>query len=111
LVLLVLAAAAQGYSQGTVETATGERFAVGKSIHVFPNPASDYVHIRMDEMPVANLKLTFHNIIGNEIAAEVETVNEHELRIKVKDFSAGYYLLAVRDEYLKYKGTFKFLKR
>jgi hypothetical protein len=33
------------------------------------------------------------------------------VRLKVKDFAPGYYLIAVRDEQLQFKATYKFLKR
>jgi hypothetical protein len=33
------------------------------------------------------------------------------VRLKVKDLATGYYLVAVRDEQLQFKATYKFLKR
>jgi hypothetical protein len=52
-----------------------------------------------------------HNIIGNRINIETEVIDEHTLRVKVKDLASGYYLLAIKDPESKFRGTYKFLKR
>lgn len=90
---------------------TSERIDVIKSVHVFPNPAQEFVHIKSDYIQAADVKLTLHNIIGNEIPSETEIVGEHELRVRVKDFVSGYYLISLRDEKNKQTATVKFLKR
>ena len=84
---------------------------VSKSVQIFPNPAPDYVHVRLDQVKVQKVKVTLHNIIGNEMVVEVEIIDEHEVRIKVKDLSAGYYLISLKDDDSKFKGVYKFLKR
>jgi hypothetical protein len=43
--------------------------------------------------------------------AETEVVDEFELRVKVKEFSTGYYLLSIKDERASLNSTYKFLKR
>lgn len=87
----------------------------GGDIHisVYPNPATDdYVYLRLTEPLDARLvHLNLYNIIGNELPVEAEVVNDHEIRIRIKDLSAGYYLLGVREERTLFRGTYKFLKR
>ena len=92
-------------------TLQAEHVDISKSIEIFPNPAIDFVHVRIDQLPAQNVKLTLHNIIGNEMKIETEVVDAHELRVRVKDLAAGYYLLALKDDETKFRGTFKFLKR
>jgi hypothetical protein len=82
-----------------------------KSIHIFPNPAVDFVHIRLDKVPARQVSLSLHNIIGNELKVETEVINEHEIRVRVKELDSGYYLLALTDDRDHFKGTYKFLKR
>jgi hypothetical protein len=84
---------------------------VTKGVEIFPNPAVEYVHIRFEHLLANDIQLTVHNIIGNEIQIETELVDEHEVRVRVKDFTAGYYLLAVKDNEKKFTGIYKFLKR
>ena len=88
-----------------------ERADMIKSVHIFPNPAVEFVHVKFDQANVQHVTLTLHNIIGNEIQIETEVVDEHELKIRVKDLSVGYYLIAVRDNDTNFRGTYKFLKR
>jgi hypothetical protein len=82
-----------------------------KAVQIFPNPAVEYVHVKLDHVTVDNVKISVHNIIGNEINIDTERISAHELRIRVKDFDTGYYLLAIKDDQSKIRGTFKFVKR
>lgn len=104
--LLILAVAS--YAQ-SAETTTPD---AARKISLYPNPATeDYVYVNLDALPSAKVKLTLHNIIGNEIPAEVEIVSPSELRLRIKDLASGYYLVAIREEGSRFKGTYKFLKR
>ncbi len=87
-----------------------DRMDVKRGMTLFPNPTVDYVHIRFEHVNIDNIIVSMHNIIGNEVAIETEQIDDHELRIRVKDFDAGYYLLALKDEQSKFRGTYKFLK-
>ncbi len=82
-----------------------------KSIQIFPNPAVDYVSVKLDNPDIRKSKIALHNIIGSPMEFESEVIDDHELRIRVKDFPTGYYFLSVRDEHSQSRGTFKFLKR
>lgn len=84
----------------------------GKSVSVYPNPAADdYVFVKMEDLDARNVKVMLYNIIGNEIRTEVEVLDQHEIRMRIKDLSAGYYLIALREDGAKFRGTYKFLKR
>src|SRR4030095_8047576 len=96
-------------AQATFDGEQPERNEISKSVHLFPNPAVEYVHVRVEHVNLDKVKVSMHNIIGNEIGIETERIDEHEIRIKVKDFDAGYYLLALKDEDSKFRGTYKFL--
>ena len=82
-----------------------------KSVQVFPNPAVDYVHIRVDHADIAKVQFTLHNIIGNRVDVESEVIDQHELRIRVKDLSIGYYLISLKDTESNLSGTIKFVKK
>ena len=112
LFALLAAAAQTGWAQAQPEEnpySADRDFT--KTVHIFPNPATEFVHVKLEQFPASKVKLTLHNIIGNQVEIETEVVDEHEIRVKVKDLASGYYLLAVREEEAKYRGTFKFLKR
>ena len=88
-----------------------EKTDISKSISIYPNPAIDFVNIKLAELNAHHTKLTLYNILGNEVQAEIEVLDDHEVRVRVKELSTGYYLIAIRDEQTKFKGTYKFLKR
>lgn len=80
-------------------------------VKLFPNPAVEFLHVTFEEPIAKQSKLTVHNIIGNVLEVESETIDEHEVRLRVKDLPVGYYLLAIRDERSNARSTLKFLKR
>lgn len=108
---LLLCASGTLRAQSASEVATTPVLAVNSSVEVFPNPATDYVYLRFDDLNANQVNVSLHNIIGNEVPVEREEVNAHEIRIRVKDFAAGYYLAVVQDEQSKFRGTYKFVKR
>ncbi len=89
----------------------GAQYSLINSVSIFPNPAIEYLNVKFDAPIAKKAKLTIHNVIGNAMEVESETIDEHEIRLKVKDFPVGYYLLAVRDEESNSRSTIKFLKR
>ena len=102
----------QSYGQ-LREEALGTQPAA-KSIHISPNPTNDlseYVSIYIAPLKTQKVKLILRNIIGNEIAAEYEAVDEHELKMRVKDLAPGFYLVTIKDTTSNFRGTYKFLKR
>lgn len=88
-----------------------ERTHNTQTISVYPNPAVEYIDINLDHLRADKVKVALFNIIGNELRVESEVMDEHRIRIRVKDFSSGYYLVALRDEQSNFRGTYKFLKR
>ena len=114
ILMIAFTAAGVSYGQSQPENniaSYAEQRDLSESVRLFPMPASDYLHVKIEHIPVANVKLAMHNILGNEVSIESEVVDEHEVRVRVKDLAAGYYLLAVKDDDTKFRGTYKFLKR
>jgi Secretion system C-terminal sorting domain len=112
--LLFLSGTAFGQAQTLTPEAvayTAEKTDLSKSITVYPNPAVEYINIKLSTLDASTTKIVLYTILGSELQTEKETVNDHEVRIKVKDLATGYYLIAVRDEQLQFKATYKFLKR
>lgn len=108
--LLFLSRAAFGQAAEIMAYAP-EKTDLSKAITIYPNPATDYVNIKLSTLDASTAKITVYTILGNELTVDKETVNDHEVRLRVKDMATGYYLIAVRDEQLQFKSTYKFLKR
>lgn len=88
-----------------------EKADMAKAISIYPNPVTDFLNVKLAELNAHETKITLYNILGNEVQAEMEVIDEHEVRVRVKELSTGYYLIAVRDDHTKFRGTYKFLKR
>jgi Secretion system C-terminal sorting domain len=82
-----------------------------KSVEIFPNPATEFINVKFEAPIAKKIRLSVHNVIGNTMELESEVIDEHEIRIRVKDLATGYYLLSVKDERLNLSSTYKFLKR
>ncbi len=111
IILAALLGSFGAQAQSGSEIGQAERQEISKSVQVFPNPAAEFVHVRLEHLNLDNIKVKLHNIIGNEMNVETDKLDEHTLRIKVKDLDAGYYLIALNDDQSKFTGTYKFLKR
>lgn len=110
-VVLLFSAFRLSMAQSQPEPPVSQEINLTKSVHLFPNPATEDVFVELDHFPAENVSLTVHNIIGNELEVETEIVSDYLIRVRVKDLASGYYLLAVKDEESKFRGTYKFLKR
>lgn len=116
LVLIFASALQWGWAQASEEPAISQERSLIQSVHLYPNPATEFLHIKVEAFPIENVKLTLHSIIGNEMLIDSEIVDDNEgdgklIRVRVKELASGYYLLAVKDDQSKFRGTYKFLKR
>jgi hypothetical protein len=112
LIFLLFLALTSGATFAQVrETVQIEKTDPSKSVTLYPNPATDFVNIRFATLNAHQTKITLFNILGTEVQSETEVIDDHEVRVRVKELSTGYYLIAVRDEKAQFRGTYKFLKR
>jgi hypothetical protein len=82
-----------------------------KSIHLFPNPAIDFLSVRFETPQAKTAKVSLHNIIGNELQVETEVFDEYEIHLKIKDLPTGYYLITINQGEGNQRSVHKFLKR
>ena len=106
----VIGLTAQAQQKDEVTSAGSFQFDT-RSVSIFPNPAIEFLNVKFEAPIAKKTKLTVHNVIGNVVDVESETIDEFEIRLRVKDLPVGYYLLALRDEESNSRSTIKFLKR
>jgi hypothetical protein len=80
-------------------------------VQVYPNPAIDYITVKLETPTAHSSKLSLHSIIGNSVELEQEVVDDFEIRVKVKDLAVGYYIIVVSDPQTSARSIHKFLKR
>lgn len=107
VLLVVAVSAAWGQSVESLSAAPGDQL---KSASVYPNPATDYVHLKFEQPIAREVNLELHSIIGNSLEVDKEIMDDHEVRIRVKDLPSGYYLIDVKKPGAT-RTAFKFLKR
>jgi hypothetical protein len=79
-------------------------------VEVYPNPTSDFLHVQIKESQLNDVDFEMYNIIGTNIRVTYEQVGKRLYKIPVKDLANGYYMLIVKDEGLRYRKAFKFMK-
>jgi len=109
--LAVTGLSAQAQQKDEMTMSGAPTVDLAKAVSIFPNPAVEYLNVKFENPIAKRTKLTVHNVIGNVVDVESETIDEYEIRLKVRDLPVGYYLLAVRDEDSNSRSTIKFLKR
>ena len=55
-----------------LEVGRPEKADLSKSIVVYPNPAIDFVNVKLTEFNAHDAKVKLYNILGNEIPTETE---------------------------------------
>ena len=109
--LVMMSRAGLGQGREEVSLPGYQHTDLTRSVKLYPNPTTEFLSVRFEQPSARHIQLTLHNIIGNSLEIESEIVDDNEVRLKVKDLPAGYYLLAVKDESSGFKGVYKFLKR
>ena len=85
-------------------------FTTKNKIEIFPNPAVEYIYIKIHNSELENVEMELFNIIGNSLSFDLEEIEKHSYRIKVEDFPPGYYLLMIKDPIKRFNKAFKFHK-
>lgn len=111
LALAVIGLSAHAQQKDEMSSSGAPSIDLSKSVSIFPNPAVEYLNVKFENPIAKKTKLTVHNVIGNVVEVETETIDDYEIRLRVRDLPVGYYLLAVRDEESHSRSTIKFLKR
>ena len=69
---------AHAQSRPDTQPAMSEEVNLVKSVHLFPNPATEFIDVKLDQLPASSVSLTVHNIIGNELQVETEVLEEDQ---------------------------------
>ncbi len=88
-----------------------ESQVVEKQVQLYPNPATDYLVVKLSAPRASAVELAMHSVIGNTLNIDRTIINDFEVRLSVRDLPSGYYFLSIKDEESDLKSTYKFLKR
>jgi len=118
IILFFISALSVSYAQSVqIDTDKSELPKIKKEslqnvidVELYPNPASEFLNITLQNSNLKNIEFEMYNVIGNKLQYDLETVNGISYKINVKDFSPGYYLLIIKDPITRYNKAFKFRK-
>lgn len=106
---LILGFATAGFAQ--ISESPGFSAYFDKAVQLYPNPATDFLTVKLQTPHASSVKLAMHTVIGNALTVEREQVDDYEVRLRVKDLPSGYYFLSIKEDETGLKATYKFLKR
>lgn len=111
LTIFLFAAVSSSVAQSPESLASYDPIDPERFAKLYPNPASEFINVKLESPHAKKVKLALHSIIGNVINIDSEVLDDYLIRIRVKDLPEGYYFLAIRDEEANFKSSYKFLKR
>ncbi len=80
-------------------------------VSLFPNPAVDYIQVKVENSTLEEPQVKLYNVLGNEVEVTLREEEEGIYNINISQLPAGYYFLAIRDEKTYFRETYKFVKR
>lgn len=67
--------------------------------NIYPNPADDFANIDyVISSQVGEAKITFYNVLGNEMKEEILDKDQKKLRVSTRDWNNGVYLYQLSSE-------------
>lgn len=100
-----------GYGQSEGSSVYQEASFTDRLVEMYPNPASDYLTVKLPTPNASSVQLAMHSVIGNALNIEKEQISDYEVRLRVKDLPSGYYFLSIKEESSGLKAFYKFFKR
>lgn len=107
--ILAFSAVSQDASERAPENAFASVIQENK-IDIYPNPAVEFLVIQVSNSTLENIEFELHSIIGNQMSINVQDLGQGKFRIPVENFATGYYFVVVKDEEMRFKRAYKFLK-
>jgi hypothetical protein len=87
-----------------------ESLQLEMDVDLYPNPATEFLNVTLNNAQLKNVEIEMYNIIGNKLDFELDRTKLNSYKINVKDLHSGYYLLLVKDPISRYNKAFKFRK-
>ena len=77
------------YSNGQTLTPTGISSIVNNKFEIFPNPANNYIQIKMTTNELNGKTIRVYNVVGELV--KTVNINNNEIRINIADLENGVY--------------------
>ena len=113
LIIITLFSSSVLFGQDVETTSINNGFQAKEvnQVRYYPNPASESLTVVISNFTLKSPNITIYSLIGNIVKTEIENVELGKYKVNVENLPAGYYFFAINDKDLKYRKTYKFLKR
>lgn len=82
--------------ESDVVSSTFEAVGENLTVAVYPNPANDFVHIRMNTTELTDVEITLYSVDGRLLQSQdVKAIGEMDVPMNVSALSQGFYFLHV----------------
>jgi hypothetical protein len=88
-----------------------ESLQISLDVELYPNPADEFLNVRLKNSNLKEVKIEMFNVIGNKLDIEIDQINASDYKVNVKEFNPGYYLLIINDPLSRFNKAFKFRKQ
>ena len=111
MLFLGIAGVSFGQSEGELDRFAASSMDKSNVVSLYPNPAIDYVQVKIENSELQEPTITLYNILGNEVDVTLKEQEDDTYLVDISSLPAGYYFLALRDEKTYFRETYKFVKR
>lgn len=93
----------------TKEIVSDTKFEIVDELDVYPNPADDYLYVKLEKAVKQEIKLEVMSFIGNKMNTSSEKIESDLYKLSFRNIPAGHYYVII--SYGSTKEMKKFLKQ
>ncbi len=84
-------------------------FSIVEKLDVYPNPADDYIFVKLEKSVKQEVKLEVMSFIGNKMNSSSEKIEDDLYKLNLRNIPSGHYYVMI--SYGSVKEMKKFLKQ
>lgn len=77
-----------------------------KSIHIYPNPASESLSLAIENINSAPVNIIVYNILGEVVLKQAEEFSADVITLNIENLTPGIYLISCNNDGIRYAGKF-----
>ncbi len=80
-------------------------------VHIFPNPASNYLNLRLlEDQYIEDFEISVYSLIGNKMNLKYEKISDNEVQLNIENYKIGYYFILLDSRKDDKRRIYKFSK-
>ena len=83
-----------------------QQINVAEDLHIFPNPATDYLAVQSDIFQHGNISISVYDITGKRLPINYYRNSNNQVSVNISSLSAGYYLIQLTTDNQQFSSRF-----